>query len=215
MRLLVAGFLVAAWGSAMAADVVSDGEKSDLLKNVAPKLEAEYIYPDIAKQMGRSIAQKAREGRYRPLSDGHQLADALRDDLRAVSHDEPLWVVYRPEGARDEPMLPNIVDLQSWKAGAAADNFGFRRAEQLEGNVGYLRFDVFEHPYLAAHRASAALSFLADTNALIIDLRENGGGDPEMVAFVASFFFDRRTHLNDLRFRRDDRLEQFWTDPQA
>jgi C-terminal processing protease CtpA/Prc len=57
------------------------------------------------------------------------------------------------------------------------------------------------------------MSFVADTDALIVDLRRNGGGDPAMVAYVLSYLFDTRTHLNDLRYGRGDRLEQFWTAP--
>lgn len=215
MRPLIIVFLIAyPCASAFGTDVIIASEKSDLLKAVGPKLEAEYIYPDVAKRMADSIARVAREGHYASITDGHQLADKLRDDLRAVSHDEHLWVGYHPEGARDEPLSPSMDDLKSWKLGAAVDNFGFRRAEQLEGNVGYVRFDIFAYPYLAAERASEALGFVADTNALIIDLRENVGGSPEMVAYVASFFFDQRTHLNDLLFRQGNRLEQFWTDPE-
>jgi C-terminal processing protease CtpA/Prc len=46
---------------------------------------------------------------------------------------------------------------------------------------------------------------------LIIDLRDNGGGRPDMVAYLSSYLFDSRTHLNDLWTRRTDKTEEFWT----
>lgn len=41
--------------------------------------------------------------------------------------------------------------------------------------------------------------------------RDNGGGSPGMVAFVSSYLFDKRTHLNDLWTRRTKETKQFWT----
>ena len=90
-------------------------------------------------------------------------------------------------------------------------NCGFVKAEQLPGNVGYLKFNMFADVDLCATTASAAMTFLAGTRALVIDMRENGGGSPGMVAFVSSYLFDRRTHLNDLWTRRTGKTEEFWT----
>jgi C-terminal processing protease CtpA/Prc len=90
-------------------------------------------------------------------------------------------------------------------------NCGFVKAEQLDGNVGYLRFDMFADPETCGPTAAAAMSFLAGTRALIVDLRHNGGGSPGMVAFVSSYLFSERTHLNDLWTRRTGTTEEFWT----
>jgi C-terminal processing protease CtpA/Prc len=77
--------------------------------------------------------------------------------------------------------------------------------------VGYLKFDMFAPPELCGPTAAAAMNFLAGTRALIIDLRENGGGAPRMVTYLSSYLFATRTHLNDLWTRRTDRTEEFWT----
>jgi C-terminal processing protease CtpA/Prc len=58
------------------------------------------------------------------------------------------------------------------------------------------------------------MNFLADTDALIVDLRKNGGGDPAMVALLCSYFFGvESVHLNDIYFRPDDSTQQYWTSP--
>jgi len=57
------------------------------------------------------------------------------------------------------------------------------------------------------------MNFLANVDAAIFDLRENGGGDPKMVQTVASYLFDKPTHLNDLYNRKDDKTTQYWTLP--
>jgi C-terminal processing protease CtpA/Prc len=71
----------------------------------------------------------------------------------------------------------------------------------------------FGPPDLIAETVSAAFTFLGHTNALIVDLRENGGGDPAGVALISSYLFDKPTHLNDIYYRKDDRTDQFWTLP--
>ena len=92
-----------------------------------------------------------------------------------------------------------------------AENCGFRKAEVLDGNVGYLKFDFFANPDLCGATASAAMNFLASTRALIIDMRENSGGSPPMVALVASYLLPPHTHINDLWTRSTDSTEQFFT----
>jgi len=64
---------------------------------------------------------------------------------------------------------------------------------------------------LGGETAAAAMNLLANTDALIIDLRKNGGGDPAMVQLVCSYLFSQRTHLNDIYSRPDNRTEEFWT----
>ncbi|HEX6599707.1 MAG TPA: S41 family peptidase, partial [Gemmatimonadaceae bacterium] len=90
-------------------------------------------------------------------------------------------------------------------------NCGFQKAEVLDGNVGYLKFDFFADPDICGPTASAAMNFLAGTRALIIDLRENSGGSPPMVALVASYLLPPHTHINDLWTRSTDSTEQFFT----
>jgi retinol-binding protein 3 len=57
------------------------------------------------------------------------------------------------------------------------------------------------------------MNFLAHVDATIFDLRENGGGDPRMVAMISSYLFDKPTHLNDLYNRKEDSTTQYWTLP--
>lgn len=152
-------------------------------------------------------------GEYQRIGDPAALIQWLTDDLRAVSHDGRLWLEYDPRGARDEPIHPSAADLDKAKAAVAKDNFAFDKVERLGGNIGYVKFRIFAYPYLAAATATSAMDFVANTDALIIDLRENFGGDPAMVAYIASYLFDGRVYLNDIHTRKDGTTEQYWTTP--
>jgi C-terminal processing protease CtpA/Prc len=79
--------------------------------------------------------------------------------------------------------------------------------------IGYLKVDFFADPAICEPTVVAEMNFLANVDAIIFDLRENGGGDPKMEAFVSSYLFAERTHLNDLWTRKGDVTEQYWTDP--
>ena len=57
------------------------------------------------------------------------------------------------------------------------------------------------------------MNFLGNVDAIIFDLRDNGGGDPKMVALISTYLFDQPTHLNDIYNRKEDATTQFWTLP--
>src|SRR5262249_35267 len=83
----------------------------------------------------------------------------------------------------------------------------------MAGNVGYIKFNAFRSPEACGGIAAAAMSLVADCDALIIDLRDNSGGDPVMVAFMSSYFFSRPVHLSDVYERRKQVAVESWTLP--
>ena len=94
------------------------------------------------------------------------------------------------------------------------DNFGIRRVERLDGNVGYLDVRRVAVPANAGPAIAAAMELVAGTYALIIDLRHNDGGSPEGVVFWCSYLLDERpTHLNDIFHADTGETRQFWALP--
>ena len=112
----------------------------------------------------------------------------------------------------DRPLGPPEADA-NFRSKLERDNCAFRKVEVLPHNIGYLKFNGFLPPSLCGGTAAAAMQFLAHVDALIFDLRENHGGDPHMTSFMASYLFDRRTHLNDIYNQHDQSTEEFWTKP--
>jgi hypothetical protein len=91
----------------------------------------------------------------------------------------------------------------------------FKAVSRLDGNLGYLRVDGFTDPATAADTAAAAFNFLANTEALVVDLRYNGGGNPVMVAYLESYLFDHRVHVNDIYFRSTNSTTSYYTEDQV
>ena len=90
---------------------------------------------------------------------------------------------------------------------------GFEKAEKQDGNVGYIKLNGFADPEACKDAVTAAFAAIEGVDAIIFDLRENGGGAPPMVALVTSYLFEKRTHLNDIWNRKTNETQEFWTNP--
>ncbi|MBV9038540.1 MAG: hypothetical protein JO182_28895 [Acidobacteriaceae bacterium] len=92
-------------------------------------------------------------------------------------------------------------------------NCTFSKIEILSHNVGYIKFGAFPPPDICGPTVVATMNFVAHADALIFDVRENHGGDPNMVDFMVSYLFQRPTHINDLTNRHDNETHQYWSVP--
>jgi hypothetical protein len=188
---------------------VDRATRAAVVRRAAAILDSFYYSPAIGKQLSDSLHARLARGAYNRYTAGPGLAIRLNADLDEMVHDRHLWVRYSiermpPKGSAGEaPAGPSREELDEI-------NCGFKRVEQLDGNVGYIRFDSFEEAALCGSTATAAMTFLAGTRALIIDLRENGGGH-DIGALIASYLFDRRTHLDDMWDRYANSTRQSWT----
>jgi hypothetical protein len=195
---------------------LDDAVRSQVVESLATNLERLYVFPDIGNRMAADLRARLKRGGYTALKDGDVFADSLTEQMQAISHDRHLHVLFTadPEQHIPDDHLSPAAQAR-FRDARRRDNYGFERVEHLAGNVGYLKLNGFVHPDEARATALAALRFLGNSDALIIDLRGNGGGEPAMVALISSVLFPegKRVHLNDLHWRAGDRVEEFYTDP--
>lgn len=204
-------------GVTVAALGIDSDTRRRVIDRAAALIDSLYVFPDVARRMGDSLRARLARGAYDGYTNGMTFARALHRDLREIANDRHLDVMFSarpfppraPEGSA--PRTPSAEERARLREALDENNCGFDKLERLDGNVGYLKFDTFEDPDLCGATAAAAMTFLAGTRALVIDLRENGGGTPGMVALVASYVFDQRTHLNDLWTRHTGQTQEFWT----
>jgi hypothetical protein len=189
-------------------------EKRRVLDGAIANLSESYVYPKVARQMIKGLLSHERNGDYKNEMTGSDFAALLTRHLQNISHDLHLRVVYNAVELPDRPLGPPETD-PNFRSMAERDNCAFRKVEVLPHNIGYLKFDAFGPVSLCRETAAAAMRFLAHVDGFIFDLRENQGGDPHMVSFLASYLFDRRTHLNDIYSQIDKSTEEFWTTQDA
>ncbi|QDQ26167.1 S41 family peptidase [Chitinimonas arctica] len=188
--------------------------RAEVIGNTSKFIGADYIYPELAEKMAADLRARQQRGEYDKLGSAKAFANKLTDDLRAVSQDKHLRVRFRTEPIAQDQVTAteSAEELARYAVEAKANNFGFRQVKLLDGNVGYLRLDAFDEPALAGPTATAAITFLANTDALIIDLRNNGGGSPEMVQLLTSYLLGTTpVHLNDLYYRPQNATTQYWS----
>ncbi|MFZ0639810.1 MAG: S41 family peptidase [Candidatus Acidiferrales bacterium] len=189
--------------------------RTEVINGALADLNEFYVSPGVAKQMADAIRARQKRGEYDSVTDGDAFATMLTANLRDVSHDKHLRVDFSPTPL---PKLPPNEDPRAqaeFRKQMERMNCGFDKVEILPDNIGYLKFDFFADPSVCKNTATAAMDFLANSDAVIFDLRENGGGDPAMVQYICSYLFSSRTHLNDLWTRSTNSTQEFWTLPSV
>lgn len=189
--------------------------RSQIIESISKRLKEAYVFPEVAKKMETSLRERTARNNYDQITSARTFAETLTKDLQAVSNDKHLRVRYshepipvRPTGPRE----PTAEEREEERREMNWMNHGFNKVERLRGNIGYIEFRGFFDPELGAETVAAAMNFVSSTDALIIDLRSNGGGSPEMVALVCSYLFGAEpVHLNDLYWREGNRTDEFWT----
>jgi retinol-binding protein 3 len=192
---------------------IDSATRAKVIDGAVTALNDTYVFPETAKKMEEAIRAHQQKGDYDAISDGDDFAKRLTDDFQAISHDTHLRVMFSPAALPDfDDPKPDPKREAEERKQMERLNCGFKKAEILDGNIGYVKFDFFADPGICGSTVVAAMNFVANVDAIIFDLRENGGGDPKMVSFVSSYLFGERTHLNDLWTRKGDVTEQYWTE---
>jgi hypothetical protein len=187
--------------------------KARVIDGAVTNLNEFYVFPETAKKMEDALRARQKRGAYDADIDGESFARMLTDDLQEVSHDKHLRVNFSLRALPKGPPQRTPEDEARMRAQLERGNCAFEKAERLPPNIGYLKFNGFADPAICGPTATAAMNFLAHVDAIIFDLRDNGGGDPKMVAYISTYLFGERTHLNDLYNRKQDTTEEYWTLP--
>ena len=186
--------------------------RASIIDSVSAALRAEYVFPEVATKMEALLRKNLKQGAYEKLTNPDDFASKITEDLQSISHDKHLNVRYIPPGTqRDEVKLSPEERRRLQLAQQRARNFGFQKVEILPGNIGYIDFRYFAEAKDGGPTAIAAMNFLAHTDAIIFDLRQNGGGNPSMIQLISSYLFEESVHLNSFYIRKGDSTQQFWT----
>jgi hypothetical protein len=213
---VVLGALLSFPAFAVADTPLNAPDRAAIVQTLATKLNAKYIEPALAERVGSAVARKNAEGGYASATSAQAFSAVLAADLRKFSGDlhfgarlDEAFREYSGGGLLSRAEMDEVRD-QTERQG-----YGIEKLERLPGNVGYIELRRFGFTTFVGPAYTAAMSLMAGTDALILDLRRNGGGSPASVAYLMSHFFpvgDQR-HLIDIYNRATDTTEQIWTVP--
>lgn len=176
----------------------------------AAAIEAEYFDPRKGAAIAADLRKAASAGAFDGLRDPRDFAGALSARLRPLDgHFQAQWAPPRTAAAAPArgPRDPAAFDAEMRRV-----NHGFRDVAVLPGNIGYVDMRMFAHfeggDGPARSKADAVMATIADTDAVIFDLRQNGGGSPAMVGYLASHFVPADAKIyNTFKSRGPDAFE--------
>jgi hypothetical protein len=196
---------------------IDDTRRAAIIDAVVANVEEHYVFPEVGKKICEHLRQQQEGGAYARITSLQGLTERLMMDMQRSSNDKHIGVLVLDERSRELIRESGgEADEASWAAyiaEARRTNFGFERVERLGGNVGYMKLTRLESPRAAGETAIGAMNFLANCDALILDVRGCPGGRDEMVQLLLSYFFEDQVHFATKIHRQRDNGQQRWTLP--
>lgn len=217
MRKLLLFLTIALSISVFAQTPITAKEKEQLIDSISIQLQKNYVFPDKATAISDHLKKRNKENAYKSVNDYKEFLDLLAKDIQSVHVDKHMKISYNPQQVtrmRETSLrtTPTPEMMEEQRNFGRKENFGFVKVERLPGNIGYLDFRGFYRvSEESENTVAAAMSFLAHSDAVIIDLRQNGGGDPRMVQLIVSYFLDKPVHYNSIYERSTNNTEDFYS----
>jgi hypothetical protein len=222
LALLLAFTLAGSLASPTQAQFARPGElppidaptRAAIVDSLTAAIDSIYVLEAPAKRIVLGLRKNLEEGAYDELTDPAEFADRLFEDAQAINHDGHFRIFAMP------PLNPEVVaaaqdedpaDVERERRRRRANNYGFREAKILPGGVGYVRFDEFGHGKEAFDAAAMAMNFVSNSSAVILDLRQNGGGSAAMIRFICGYFFEDNAHLINWDIRAENLTRQSYS----
>ncbi|MBU1012769.1 MAG: hypothetical protein KKG99_07175 [Bacteroidetes bacterium] len=181
---------------AQSSNKLNSSLRSETIENLSKMLADFYVYPENGKKMADLLKTNLHNGKYDQIDNFDQFGSTLTRDLFEAAKDIHLRIYYDPTGVeniRNDKAVSETEkenDLLKQKKDFSKTNFGFNHLEILPGNIGYLKLTYMERVDWSGETATNAMNFLSNADYIIIDLRDNAGGNIEMIPFLASYFYN-------------------------
>ena len=183
--------------------------RNSQIKEIADKIEKYYILENVGKDLSKKLKSEIQNKTFDNLSN-QEFADSLSVYLTKNSNDLHFNLLYRPNHQK-EPIDEKKL-LKQYDAINKQWNYGFEKVQRLDGNIGYIQYTGFPEGNKNARKIlDATMSFVSNTNTLIIDLRNNRGGDGKMEKLFLSYFFKQKTKLGTSYTRYIDKTKATYT----
>lgn len=176
--------------SAASLAALDPRERRLVVHAAAANVQEHYAYPDLGQKMADALLEHERGGDDDSATDGASFAALLTRQMRAISPDRHLSVDYFDSPLPEYPQGQTPETFARYRDAMRQQNCTFEKVQVLAHNIGYLKLNSFPDLSVCQSTVVAAMASLNHSDALIFDLRDNGGGDPATVAFVAAYLFD-------------------------
>ena len=174
---------------------------------MAKLISEKYVFPEKGRKTASHLTDTYRSGAYDKVQTWKEFDSLASNTIRSFSNDGHMYVRYDPKTVKELSAIKKETkpgdfsdDPFYYGKDAVQNNFGFTEVKVLEGNVGYIRLNEINISEKSLPVLASAMEFVANTNALIIDLQNNGGGGSAIGNVFETYFLPKETPL--LEFRR-------------
>ncbi|WP_326956363.1 S41 family peptidase [Amycolatopsis sp. NBC_01286] len=182
------------------------------VNEVIRRLDAHYVFPDVAAKLAEVLRRRLDEGAYADLDDV-EFATVVTVDLQSVNGDKHVRLRHHVDPVPDAEGDGEAFDVEAYRLEAQLSGYGLAAARRLAGNVGYLDTTMFYPAEIVRDAVAGAMTLLSGTDALLLDVRRNRGGDPRTVAMLISYLVDEPTHYLSIYEREGNKTSEMWTWP--
>jgi hypothetical protein len=190
-------FAIAATASAQAAAAASPGDWTPTVRaealNRAEGALGNYLYPDKIASL-RAVIERNRQTLMQ-IDDPKKFAQILTSVLQSASHDKHFIVSYTETPDKNVTGLRTAAEVAALTRFFQYVDYGYNGSARLKGNIGYIALGGFADPPKAERTMDAMMGLVNTTQALIVDLRGNGGGNSDTVNYLLGYFFPKPVEL--------------------
>ena len=191
-----------------ASGVLVPAERKRILAYAISNLKEHYIDRAAGQRMAEAIAAHEKRGDYDSVTDAAAFAAILTQHMREIVPDRHLTFEYFQDPIPPQTLAQTAESLADDRQTLRAQNCTFEKVELLPRNIGYLKLNSFPDPEACRVAAMAAMTYIDHADAVIVDLRDNRGGNPAMVQFLGAYLFDHPEYWYN---PREATTENSWT----
>jgi hypothetical protein len=186
--------------------------KENVIKSLSKLMNDYYVFPGVAKLTQEHLNAQLLDGYFNQFKNNETFATALTKSVQAINKDKHMRIWSNQPNMNSKKSKGGIIEEHIARMDRSRqENAGFQTVQILEGNVGYLHLRSFAEMETGKDITDAYMKLMSRTDAIIIDLSKNGGGSPNMVQYLCSYFFNQKLLLNSLYWREENVTEEFWT----
>lgn len=182
------------------------GAKKTILENISKALCRYYVYSDKADSISNYLNGQFLSGKYERISNPCDFSSNITNELFKLTDDSQIKITYNVEF--EKSAFGTIIPEKKLNEKEAEKlNYYFNKAEVLPANIGYIKLDGFYRPtVLSRKKIQAGMQFISNTDALIIDLRDNTGGDETAAIEIESYFYYKKKFTG----RKYNKIKNKW-----
>jgi hypothetical protein len=189
----------------LAAQQLSTEEKTAAIQTIAKQIAANYVYPEKGGQIASFIQTANFHGDFNKANDWKEFDKMVTESLQKFSRDHHLYVRNDPDEVnRLKSSKKDTEQMHINGNNSVSNNYGFQESRVLENNIGYIKLSEINITKKSLSALYKAMHEVENTKALIIDLRDNGGGWSEIGAVLESFFLPENTPVLEFSGRSGD-----------